>query len=130
MIVSKSFVDLLFILLCGTIVLLSQSLRIGTVSAAPARVGGEGISPITMADVRPVVVQPQGLVFDDQPYPTVDALAVRLQPTDCVLLVAGEQGLSHHRMMRTWSEFHQRGFVTRFGVEPDPPSPPAQPTER
>ena len=43
---SKSFIDLLFILLCGTIVLLSQSLQIGTIKIAPTKVGSGGISPI------------------------------------------------------------------------------------
>ena len=119
---SRSFVDVLFILLCATIVMLSQSLRIGSVEASPAKIGGGAISEIDAADVRPVIVQSDHLVMDDHRHESVAAILVDLPASACIVLIAGSPELSHHRMMSIWSEVHDAGVTVKLGVEPIEPN--------
>ena len=118
--VSKSFVDLLFILLCGTIVLLTDSLRVHVLDTAPAQVGAGALSPIAAHDVEPVVVFEQTVAWKGERFASVDPLVAALPADSCLLLIAGDEALSHHRMMRVWSACQQRGLTVKLGAVPLP----------
>ncbi|WP_432798542.1 hypothetical protein [Poriferisphaera sp. WC338] len=113
----RGFIDLLFILLCAAIVLLSESIRVGTVEAKPAEVGGGAVSPITVDQVRLVVVQEDKYVFEDKPYETPRQLMQGWQGNECIVLVTGNEQVTHHRMMRVWSDFRDTGVAVKFGAK-------------
>ena len=120
--VSKSFVDLLFILLCGTIVLLTDSLRVQVLNTAPVQVGAGALSPIAAHEVEPVVVFERTVAWKGQRFASVGALTTVLPSDACLLLIAGDEALSHHRMMRIWSACQQRGLPVKLGAVPLPTS--------
>ncbi len=123
---TRSFIDLLFILLCGTIVLLSQSLPIGAMESAPARIAGGGLSDVRLDGTALVAVAEGHLALarpdgDGREFADADALHAALPPGQVVLLVAAEEGIRHHRVMQAWSELHQRGRRVQLGAQPDRP---------
>ena len=113
----RGFIDLLFILLCAAIVLLSESIRVGTVEARPAEVGSGSVSPMTVDQIRLVVVREQELVFKDQPYTDIEKLVGPWGGDECVVLVTSSEEVTHHRMMRVWSDFRDTGLAVKFGAK-------------
>lgn len=118
---NKSFVDLLFILLCGTIVLLSQSLQIGAVQAEPAKLGGGGVSAVRAADTQLVTVAEDSLVLVNdhrapRPLVSLDALADAVATEKCVLLVPATAAVTHHRVMQVWSECRRAGLAVKLAA--------------
>ncbi len=120
---NKSFVDLLFILLCGTIVMLSRSIQVGAVDTAPARVGGGGLSEVCADEIRLVAVSDRRYEWTDvdgglRRADGADEVAAAMDADDCVLLVAGNEGVSHHRVMEAWSAFRKAGCRVKLGAVP------------
>ena len=115
---SRSFVDLLFILLCSTIVLLSQSIQLGSVETKPAEVGSGAIASINADDVRLVVVDENELVFEGQRFANVQLLAESLLSGDTIILTVSAEAISHHRVMRVWSDVRDHGFTVKLGAKP------------
>jgi biopolymer transport protein ExbD len=114
----KSFIDVLFILLIGTIVLLSQSVRLGAVEAEPLRLGSGGVSPLAADDVAVVVVADGGLFHEGRAHATVDELVDAVPPGVTVLLVVADADVRHHRVMDVWTQLRQRGRRVGLGAEP------------
>ncbi len=115
---SRSFIDILFILLIGTIVMLSRSIPLGSVDVTPAAVAKDSVEPVDEADLRVVIVQTDHLLLDDVPANTAGDLITRLELGDRLLLVSGRSDLRHQRMMSAWSELSRLGWNTQIGVEP------------
>ena len=119
----KSFVDLLFILLCCTIVMLSQSLQVGSVDIAPARMGSGSLSEVTAGDVILVVVY-EGkceIVAEDgqkQQFSDVRQLQATIPPGKCLLLSAANENVSHHRIMSVFSSCVDVGFAVKLAAVP------------
>jgi len=122
---SRSFVDILFILLCSTVVMLSQSLQIGSLDVAPAKVGGGGISAICADDVQLLVVHKDGLEIVDvtgqhkRQVQNMEELAGVIRDPHGVILVAGSEDVSHQRVMHVWSECRNSGWVVKLGAVPE-----------
>jgi biopolymer transport protein ExbD len=117
----KSFVDLLFILLCGTIVMLSRSVEVGAVEINPAKVGSGGVSEVQADDVRVVSVNQDGITVSDGSdgvveYDNVVSAADSLGKDKCILLSASADGVTHHRIMRVWSGFVKAGFNVKLAA--------------
>ncbi len=87
----KSFIDLLFILLLGTIVMLTQSVHLGAVDTVVTKLGAGGISPVRADEVRVVVVRDEELWMEDRTWTDAAALAGGLDPSDVVLLVTADR---------------------------------------
>ena len=117
----KSFIDLLFILLLGTIVMLTQSVRIGAVDTVLTKLGAGGISPIRADEVRVVVVRDEELWLEDRAWTDAAALAGGLDPSDVVLLVTADREILHHRMMDVWSTLRELRLDVKLGALPRPP---------
>jgi len=115
----KSFIDLLFILLLSTLVLLLQSVHVGAIDVAPAEVGFGGVSKVRAGEVRVVVITDQGLKLDEREWSDPRELAERIAPGDTALLVGGDDEVRHHRVMRVWSQLRESGVSVKLGVEPD-----------
>ncbi len=114
----KSFVDVLFILLLGTLVMLTQSVQLGAVDTVVAKLGVGGISPIRADQIQLVVVGQDELRFEDQQWTHADELADRLRPLDPVLLVTADADVRHHRVMAAWSALREQGLDVKLGAEP------------
>ena len=113
----KSFVDVLFILLLGTIVMLTESVQLGTIDAALARRGGDGISSVRADEVKVVVVADDDLEHDGRRYPNGAALLSTLGPEGTVLLLPSGEALPHRRMIEIWLQLRDAGLDVRLGVE-------------
>ena len=124
---SRSFVDVLFILLCSTITMLIDRVYVAELDTAPARVGSGGTSPLVARDVLIVSVdtttvtlapregheQDTPVIFDD-----ASALTRFLPPASGVLIVPAQEGISHQRVLSVWSELRDAGVQVGLGVEP------------
>ena len=110
---------MLFIILCATIVLLSESIRIGTVDAKPAKVGGGAVTEISVNQVRIVIVRPDDLIFDEQTYQNTNEIAKANQwiGDECAVLIPSIEDVTHHRMMDVWSGFLEAGYQVKFGAK-------------
>ncbi len=117
----KSFIDLLFILLLGTIVMLTQSVHLGAVDTVVTKLGAGGISPVRADEVRVVVVRDEELWMEDRTWTDAAALAGGLDPSDVVLLVTADHEIRHHRMMDVWSSFRELRLDVKLGALPRPP---------
>lgn len=118
----KSFIDVLFILLLGTMVMLTQSVRLGALDTDLARIGGEGISPVRADQVEVVVVGEHGLVHEEQPCQDTASLAARLRPDRPVLLITADRDVRHHRVLDVWLALRDLGLDVKLGAEPSEPS--------
>lgn len=132
--ITKSFIDLLFILLCATIVMLTQSVQVGTVSTAPAEVDGDQLAEHDKPEMRVVVVGSESLYLDGEPVARAAEIAPQIDPRAMAVVMPRDDGLSHHRVMAVWSDLRELGVDAQLGAvqedEPgagDRPPPTANP---
>ena len=113
--ISRGFVDLLFILLCSTIVLLAQSIPLRGLLAEPAEAGAGGTRPLDGDELTLVSVSETTLT-------TVDATGVRLDelnlPVSTLLIVPATEDITHHRIIDVWREARAAGYRVELGVQP------------
>ncbi len=114
----KSFIDLLFILLLSTFVLLSESVRMETVDANPAEVSGGGSAVDDPKEAVQVAVLPEGRLAVAGEEVADEEAAGRVPADSWVLLVPGPAGLGHQRVMEAWSTLRDAGLDVRLGVKP------------
>ncbi len=115
----RSFVDVLFILLLGSIVMLSQSIQLDALELSPAEVGSGGASSLRADEVRLVVVGENGLELDGERFAGTESLGRSIGFDEPVLLVARRARVSHERVMTVWSELESLGFEVSLGVAPE-----------
>lgn len=115
--INRGFVDLLFILLCSTIVLLAQSVRLEGLSAEPARAGTGGNRPLAGQDLVLVSVFESHIETRDGAMKRLEDIQ-RDEETETVVLVPANEGISHHRIMDLWREAGRLGMNIELGVEP------------
>ena len=115
--INRGFVDLLFILLCSTIVLLAQSVRLEGLAAEPARVGSGGNRSLAGKDLILVSVFESHIETEDGPMKRLDEIQGDKE-TGIVVLVPANKEISHHRIMDLWREAGQLGLNVELGVEP------------
>ena len=119
----KSFVDLLFILLCGTIVMLSQSLQVGSMDIAPATMGSGSLSEVRADDVVLVAVYDGKceIVAEDgrkQQFSDIRQLQATIPQGKCLLLSAANENVSHHRIMSIFSSCVDVGYAVKLAAVP------------
>ncbi len=114
----KSYIDVLFILLLGSIAMLTGSYRLGAVDAHLLRLGGQWVSPIRADEVRVVAVGTDALVLEGRAWQDPQALAAQIRPGETLLLVAADPDVRHHRVMTVWSMFRSLGRDVKLGAEP------------
>jgi hypothetical protein len=120
----KSFVDLLFILLCSTIVMLSRSVEVGAVEMQPAKVGSGNVSAISADDIRVIAVSLESIecVNDDgssDVLDSIDQVKERFSKDKCILLSASQGSVTHQRMMQVWSRLVGDGYVVKLAAVED-----------
>ena len=114
----RSFVDVLFILLLGTLVMLTQTVQLGSVDTALAKLGSGDISPVLAHEVQVVAVGEQALMLHGESLPSMDALLERLRPDGAVLLVTAEADVRHHRVLEVWSGLRKHIADVKLGARP------------
>ena len=119
----KSFVDLLFILLCSTIVMLSQSIQVSSMDIAPAKIGSGSLSEINADDVTLLAVYENKyeIVIDDgrtQQFSDIRELQATIPQGKCLLLSAAEENISHHRIMSVFSQCVDIGYTVKLAAIP------------
>jgi len=100
------------------IVLLSESIRIGSLEVDPAELGGGGIDRLTADDISLLVVDDTELLVDEQSFSNVSDYLAWQTEVPGALLVPRHEDVSHHRMMRIYDTLTEHGVDVRFGVEP------------
>ena len=113
---SRSFIDVLFILLLGTIVMLTHSVQLDEVDADLLRLGRDGTRPIDGGDVQVVVVDADGLALGDRRFATPRDLAAELRAGDPVILVVDGAEVTHVQVMAAWETLRESGFDASLGV--------------
>ena len=119
----KSFVDLLFILLCSTIVMLSQSIQVSSMDIAPAQMGSSSLSEVNADDVVLLAVYENKceIVAADgqaQQFSDVRQLLDAIPQQKCLLLSAADASISHHRIMSVFSECVDIGYAVKLAAIP------------
>ena len=131
---SRSFIDLLFILLLSAFALLSESLRVGAVETSPADVGGGGADLRDPGRARVVTIGPDALTLDGAELPggaataeAADVAAARVaealdQEGDgdggYALLIPATDTLPHQQVMHVWAALRRLGVDVRLAVQP------------
>ncbi len=126
----RSFIDVLFILLLGTMVLLTQSVQIGAVETELLRLGGGAVSSLRETAVDVVVVADDGVQALGRRWERVDELARSIDRSKIIVLVVANRQVSHHRVMAVWSAFRSAGLTVRLGAEPSSDAPDRAEQER
>ncbi len=116
----KSFIDILFIILLATLVMLTQSVQLGAVDTALTTLGAGGISPVSADDVQILIIGQDQVEFDGRIWRTCDELGKAIRPHDPVLLLTADAEVSHHRVMHVWSELRDRELDVKLGARPRP----------
>jgi biopolymer transport protein ExbD len=114
----KSFVDVLFILLLGTIVMLTQVVSVGAIEAELLELGGGGVTPVRGDDIELVVVDDDVIRYGEGAFTDVAELAAALPADAVVLVVAAHGDVRYHRVMEAWSDLAATGLDVRLGAEP------------
>jgi biopolymer transport protein ExbD len=115
---ARSFIDLLFILLLGMLVMLTRSVEIGAVRTDLLRVGGGAVAPVRASDVQLVTIGAVAVTLDGLETGDARELLDRLRADDPVLLVAAEADIPFRRVMDVWSTLRDGGHDVRLGAEP------------
>ena len=115
--INRGFVDLLFILLCSTIVLLAQSVRLEGLAAEPAMAGSGGNRSLAGQELILVSVFESHIETRDGAMKRIKDIQ-RDEGTETVVLIPANKGISHHRIMDLWREAGRLGMTVELGVEP------------
>ncbi len=112
--INKGFVDLLFILLCGAIVMLAQSVRLGSIPSQPADAGA-GASRVDGEETVVMVVGSDWVALEGRRFPGVFEASGAMGGGD-VVVVPADREVAHHRMVAVWNSITETGRIARFGV--------------
>lgn len=112
--INKGFVDLLFILLCGTIVMLSQSVRLSSIPSDPAEADAQA-DVLSGNEIVVMVVGSDWVAVDDRRFEDVSLAVTELDKGDVVVIPADRE-VAHHRMVAVWNQVESLGKPARFGV--------------
>lgn len=121
---STSFIDVLFILMFCTVLLLLDSVRLGELPTDPARVDAASAAAVT--DPTPVLVSvsSQAIFTGGNRHATAREALAALPRGGEVILVSADADVPHHRVMQVFSELSTAGLRVKLGVQPQ-----SEPTE-
>ena len=116
--ICRGFVDLLFILLCSTIVLLAQSVPLRGLMAEPAEAGTGGTRALQGDELALVSVTETGVATDSSTGSNLAELQWVERP-ETLIIVPSTERITHHRIMQVWREARNAGFEVELGVQPE-----------
>lgn len=117
----RSFVDLVFILLCAVVVVLTQSVPLKGLKADPTDVGDGEAHAIDSGVTEILVVSDDWIGFNGEKFDGLESAAKRLSSdVNATTVVVPEHAeVSHHRVIRTWWELKRAGRHVELGVRPE-----------
>lgn len=117
----RSFVDFVFILLCATIVLLTESVALKGLTADPTDVGDGDAHAIDANRTEILVVSDEWLGVGGERFTAPESAVARLsQDRDVTIVIVPEHSsVSHHRVIGTWWDLKKTGRHVELGVRPE-----------
>ncbi|MDA1106170.1 MAG: hypothetical protein O2855_06210 [Planctomycetota bacterium] len=119
----RSFVDLVFVVLCGLVVVLQESVELKglTVDAVDML---EGVThDIAMDTPGVLVVGDEWYAANGEHYPALpDAIAAASSASsgEVIVVVPVDEKISHERVLSTWFAVTQSGHRAELGVTAEP----------
>ncbi len=114
----RSFVDLVFIILCAVILVLTQSIQLKGLKANPADADSTQSSAMASNRIQIVVIAEQWIGMEGVKFIDFQAILSNLDPLVQVVVVPENSNVSHHRVMEAWSIFRRKGYAVELGVRP------------
>lgn len=112
----RSFVDLVFIVLCALAVILSQSVSLHGLKADPVDVGADGADRIPLESMGMLVVGAEDVAIGGTRFPVLDDALRSLEATQGVVVIPESDAVSHHRIVSVWWDVHRTGRHVELGV--------------
>ena len=112
---TRSYLDLLFLLLCAALVL-AQDAGLAVVDGRPVRLGGGGLSSVRASGLRRVVVEREGYRAGPAQAGSLEELIQGWPSATVVLVSPQDEALPHDRVMRAWSRLRELGMDARLAV--------------
>ena len=113
---TRGFVDLLFILLCGALIMLSQSVRVHSLPVDPADAGHSRSEPVSEREQRVLVVADDWFGCDGGRFDTIPELLRACEEHHALVLVPSDDAVSHHRIIGVWHELDLAGRQASLGI--------------
>ena len=95
----RSFVDLVFIMLCALTLVLTQSISLKGLKANPADTDAAQSGSITAHRIQVVVIAEEWMGLDGEKFNDVQSLLGRVDPAAQLVVVPENAEVSHHRVM-------------------------------
>lgn len=117
----RSFVDLVFIMLCAVVVILTQSVPLKGLKADPTDVGDGEAHSIDSGVTEILVVSDEWIGLNGARFDSIEAAMKRLSnESDATTVVVPEHAdVSHHRVIRAWWDLKKTGRHVELGVRPE-----------
>ncbi len=114
----RSFVDLVFIILCAVIVVLAEldTDVLKGLDANPADVGSNGAHSIAIEEMQVLVVSEDFYTIEGVRFVDISAALQTLAQDAPVVVVPESSDLSHERVIAAWWQVHQTGRHVELGV--------------
>ena len=112
----RSFVDLVFIILCALAVMLDQSIAVRGLRADPADVGNGGTEEIALEDMEVLVVGEEAFGLGGEEYADAGSAVAAAGPDAPIVVVPESDSVSHHRVVETWWDIRRTGRHVELGV--------------
>jgi biopolymer transport protein ExbD len=114
----RSFVDLVFIMLCALTLVLTQSISLKGLKANPADADAAQSGSITAHRIQVVVIAEEWMGVDGEKFNDVQSLLGRIDPAAQLVVVPENAEVSHHRVMEAWTILRRSGREVELGVRP------------
>lgn len=115
--ISRSFVDLMFILLCAVTSLLTQSSNLRSLRIDPADAGTGGTRAVSAASIEVVSVSDEALEFRGERRSSAADIRAAADVDMLLLLVPEHDKVSHHRVLALWRDLTRLGLRVELGVK-------------
>ncbi len=114
----RSFVDLVFIILCAVILVLTQSIPLKGLKANPADADATQSGAFSALRIQVVVIAEKWVGVEGEKFIDIQAILKILDPMAQLVVVPENSNVSHHRVMEVWTVFRRSGREVELGVRP------------
>jgi hypothetical protein len=112
----RSFVDLVFIVLCALAVVLTESVSLRGLKTDPVDVGAEGAARLPLDQMGMIVVGEGHLAIDGDRFDRLEDALGAIAADKAVVVVPESDTVSHHRIVAVWWDIHRTGRHVELGV--------------
>lgn len=116
--ISRSFVDLMFILLAAAIMLLTQSVQMRGMKCDPVHSKGGESRDITGSGIEVVVISNDWIGVRGKHYEDVQQVLAVIEKDLNIVLVPENDSISHHRVISLWLDLRAAGRHIELGIQP------------